>query len=131
MSTESFHRPLLLLLLCVTLLGTRIGGMHLHLCFDGQEPPASLHMLDLDVQHEAPGIDAPHQDADLVLGENGLVKFVKSMVELPVLLLALLLVWRAPAVRLHRPRRTLDVPAPLSSFSLRPPSCGPPVLFSR
>ena len=54
-------------ILCAILLLVRVGGPHLHLCFDGSEPPASFHAFDLAGHHGLPGIDASHDDADIAL----------------------------------------------------------------
>jgi hypothetical protein len=63
---------LLIALLCGVLLLTRLGGTHLHLCFDGSEPPISLHVADAGDHH--PGESAPHADQDVALGADLLVK---------------------------------------------------------
>lgn len=120
------HQPWLLTLLCVMLLVVRVGGAHLHLCFDGGEPPASLHLMDNGVHHGAPGMDAQHQDADIAVAGEVLVKFAKLGLDLPVLLLAALLVWsllqapRQPAPGYRNPL------SPSTASFLRPPLRGPP-----
>jgi hypothetical protein len=72
-------------------------GAHGHYCFDGQEPPISVHLhLDghqphshLDT-HEAHGHhpDEAHQDADIELNQSALTKL--SKIDLAVVLLAAL-----------------------------------------
>lgn len=124
------HSPWLLTLLLVMLLVVRVGGAHLHLCFDGGEPPISLHLMDHGLHHGAPGMDAGHQDADVAVADDALAKFAKLGLDLPVLLLAALLVWSL----LQAPRQ----PAPgyrnpvffSAAHSLRPPLRGPPLLTS-
>jgi hypothetical protein len=124
------HNPWLLTLLCVMLLVVRVGGAHLHLCFDGGEPPASLHLMDHGLHHGAPGMDAQHQDTDIAVAGEVVVKLAKLGLDLPVLLLAALLVWSL----LQAPRQ----PAPgyrhpfffSAARSLRPPLRGPPLLTS-
>lgn len=123
-------RPVLLMLLCITVLVARVSGAHLHFCLDGSEPRASLHVMDV-VDNHPPGIDAPHHDFDVLLGEQTLAKYGKSsLLDLPVFLIAAL----SLLLLLQPRRRELFVPlvlAPLRASSyLRPPSCGPPALFS-
>jgi hypothetical protein len=64
---------------------------HLHVCFDGQEPPASVHfgeesahehsgahgLIDSGLAHHASGDGAPHDDTDVDLGNQALAKTVK------------------------------------------------------
>ncbi len=112
------------------LLVVRVGGAHLHLCFDGGEPPASLHLMDHGLHHGAPGMDAGHQDADMAVAGEVLVKLAELDLDLPVLLLAALLVWSV----LQAPRQ--PVPGYRNPFAfyaartLRPPLRGPPLLTS-
>lgn len=84
----------LLTLICVLLLTVRVAGPHLHLCFDGQEAPASFHVLDIGLHHAA-GHSAPHQDTDVSLAVDGVSKTGKqlSFDDLPIVLLAALLAW--------------------------------------
>ena len=53
---------------------------HVHYCFDGQEPPAAVHLVDsTDHDHELPGHDdgTEHDDLDLDLPNQALAKAVK------------------------------------------------------
>jgi hypothetical protein len=54
---------------------------HVHYCFDGQEPPASVHLVDsTDHEHELPGHHddgAEHDDLDLDVPNQALAKAVK------------------------------------------------------
>jgi hypothetical protein len=125
MVRTSPSRTLLLTLVCVALLVARIGGAHLHLCFDGSEPPASLHVLDVGL-HSGVSADSEHHDYDLMLGEQTLAKYGDHEIDLPALLLTALvlllvvpLARRAAIVRSPAPR----VRAP---SSLHPPPRGPP-----
>lgn len=115
------------IVLLVVLL-TRLGGVHLHLCFDGLEAPATIHAADTadhaDSHHH---LDDQHADKDVdVLGAM-LVKKSGGSADLPALFaicLALLLLlprprghWPAAASHLIFPRLLL----------LRPPLRGPPL----
>lgn len=91
-----FH-PLLAVLLCLALIMVRVGGAHLHLCFDGTEPPASYHAFDDSVHHELPDVSVMHQDADVALSGVMYSKPGKSAGDLYVLLFAIALAWTAPA----------------------------------
>jgi hypothetical protein len=122
-------RYVLLTLLCVSVLVACVSGAHMHFCLDGSEPRASLHVMDgFDMRHDA-GMDAPHHDVDILLGEQTLSKSGQLSVDLPLLLIATL------CLLLLRPKRresfvllvATDHRAP---SHLRPPSCGPPSLFS-
>ena len=53
---------------------------HVHYCFDGQEPPASVHLVDgTDHEHELPGQSdgEEHDDLDLDVPNQALAKAVK------------------------------------------------------
>lgn len=61
------------------------SGVHGHFCFDGQEPPISLHvdMLDGHTVHED---GEAHQDVDIEQPQSILVKTFKLDLFLPVFL---------------------------------------------
>lgn len=115
---------LLIALLCGVLLLTRLGGTHLHLCFDGSEPPISLHVADAGDHH--PGESAPHADQDVALGADLLVKKPAGGFDLGALAFAftflLLIVFRAPGIR----PEALILPLRSARTRLRPPLRGPP-----
>lgn len=132
--------------LCLALLWARVGGVHLHLCFDGQEPARSLHISDQNhhgdhhaLHHDAHhadhddghhAADAMHNDVDVSLLNEGLSKPVKLLVDLPLLLLAVLCIAALVRATMHTRGRG-DPPPPLTSIlSLRPPLRGPPVRAS-
>jgi hypothetical protein len=54
---------------------------HMHYCFDGQEPPAAVHVVDsIDHAHEIPGHhdgDAEHNDLDVDVSNQALAKACK------------------------------------------------------
>jgi hypothetical protein len=62
---------------------------HVHYCFDGQEPPAAVHLVDrTDHDHEIPGHDPDgdhddHEDLDVDLPNQALAKACKH--DLPAL----------------------------------------------
>lgn len=116
---------LLIALLCGVLLITRLGGAHLHLCLDGSEPPISLHVADSGEHH--PGeTAAPHDDQDLGLGADLLVKKPVGGFDLTALAFALafllFIAFRAPGI----PPAPYTLPFRSARTRLRPPLRGPP-----
>lgn len=112
------------LLLAVSVLTVHGSGLHVHLCQDGQEPPAALHFEDSGI-HADHGAEQ-HQDFERPL-DDGLTKTVKSGLDSPALVnsagLALLLVFDVAATPLVERRL-----APTRSFRfLRPQLRGPPL----
>lgn len=110
--------------LCLAIFATRVGGAHLHLCFDGQQLPAS-------VQIGQPGVDeARHgqQDKDVSVVADALVKNIDSTFVLPSLLVAAVLLFILSAPRGARFSRDADLQIIPSSHGhhLRPPLRGPP-----
>lgn len=87
-------------LLCIVLLAVRMGGAHLHLCFDGLEPPLAIHAGDI-AGHDGEQLDTPtdiqHADTDLSLVDDGVAKTIKLTL-MPMLLAALLLLCLRPAM---------------------------------
>jgi len=116
-----------LIALCLAMISLRVAGAHLHLCFDGTEPPVSYHVGDSG-QHHADQHEAheQHTDRDMPVGEDFLLKkTVDDTGTLALFAFALLLFLLAPARQLRR----VDHQAPplRHSFSwLRPPLRGPP-----
>lgn len=70
------------LLLAVSVLTVHGSGLHVHLCQDGQEPPAVLHFEDSGI-HADHGAEQ-HQDFERPL-DGGLTKSVKSGLDSPAL----------------------------------------------
>lgn len=64
------------------------SGAHGHFCFDGQEPPLSMHM-DMLGEHPEHTSAEQHADADIDLLQFAFAKLVK--IDLPILIAALLL----------------------------------------
>jgi hypothetical protein len=121
-------RFLLVMLLCVALVAVRATGMHLHLCFDGAEPAASLHLTDdgtAGATHLV-GTGPAHDDLDLSLIDEVLGKLSKSSFNLPVVLLTCALLFLFPRAATPIPRPVLW--GGFASFPrfIRPPLRGPP-----
>jgi hypothetical protein len=121
------YRLLLTLILCIALLAVRVGGAHLHLCLDGQEPASAVHVGGDSLIHDQLENGPAHQDYDVDLISNPLGKFAKVDFSLFALILAVTLL-------LLTGRRTEPVLQQvfLRAFTpparLRPPSCGPPLI---
>ena len=66
--------------LAVLFAGLTNAHSHVHYCFDGQEPPAAVHLVDgTEHEHELPSHSdgAEHDDLDLDLPNQALAKAVK------------------------------------------------------
>ncbi|MGK2942352.1 MAG: hypothetical protein ACSLFJ_11840 [Immundisolibacter sp.] len=125
MPLRCLPRPWLLTLVCVALLFVRLGGAHMHLCFDGGEPPASLHVT--DASHHAEHHDGQdHVDRDVSLLGDALTKFGKSSLDQPLLLAAFWLVVLLLARLRIRPAEPPRVAIYPPRFC-RPPPRGPPL----
>ena len=67
-----------------------LGGVHSHFCFDGKEPPMSVHM-DVIGGHSEHAESEEHRDVDVDMSPSVAVKYLK--IDLPLLaVLALILV---------------------------------------
>ncbi len=99
------------------------SGAHGHLCFDGQEPPVSVHIHapDMHADHDS---DQNHVDANVDIGQLAPAKSLK--VDSPfVLIAAYLFAWlfsKPAQIFVHYFRFT-----PSQQFGLRPPLRAPPV----
>lgn len=118
---------LLLWVVALAVLTVRVSDTHLHLCFDGQEPPTTLHFADASVHNDEDHEGETHADRDFDPFVGLLLKSGNSDpdVALPVSLVALVVLLppvsdTVPAAS-DAPPSTLDPP-----FFLRPPLRGPP-----
>jgi hypothetical protein len=114
--------------LCLALVVLRVGGVHLHLCFDGSEPPISYHVADSGIHHldeHEPG--ETHSDRDMALGEDVLLKKPAKAQDSLLFLFAFALLLFLLS-RSSEPRPAADAPARhrRGLAWLRPPLRGPP-----
>jgi len=118
----------LLLLACTILILARTSGAHLHLCFDGAEQPASVHLSEDGDTDFHPGANGTHSDIDVsLIGEALLKKSTGGIDLLPMLVASFILLGTLLLGARNlppRPRSTVRVPIP--PFKLRPPLRGPP-----
>jgi hypothetical protein len=111
--------------LTIALAVAGMGGLHLHLCFDGGEPATSLHVRDAGIHHGLPASGDDHADVDLALDNDVLSKFGKFDFEFAVPTTMALLLWTlllGPASFESSLRRF----APVRWHHVRPPLRGPP-----
>jgi hypothetical protein len=132
----------LLAVVCVAMVAMRLTGAHLHYCFDGREPPVTLHAdghtqadshaHHLDVLATADGSDQAgvmHDDLDVSVSDGALVKKAASLFD-PFFWIAasVLLCLLAPLVRVRISTVEHSLPIGPHRAHLRPPLRGPPVL---
>jgi hypothetical protein len=118
---------LLLWVVALAVLTVRASDTHLHLCFDGQEPPTTLHFADASVHHDENHDGETHADRDFDPFVGLLLKSgnTDSDVALPLGVVALVVL--LPPVSDTVPAAS-DPPSAATDppFYLRPPLRGPP-----
>lgn len=124
----SAHTRAFLLLLCIAMLVMRVGGAHLHLCFDGTEPRAVIHLDDGSLESEHEKNASSHSDFKLSLSGEALAKKAGTGFDLPALLIVCTLLfllprWNTPKI----PRQRATAALFQNAFLLRPPLRGPPL----
>jgi hypothetical protein len=120
----------LLILLCIGIVMMRVGGAHLHYCFDGSEPPVSLHIDGhAGSHHMSNGVSSSnHEDIDISVGVDALVKKVPTLLDLLGLIAALaIFLHLLPRVKTVVPSFDLVLPFSTRRAYLRPPLRGPPL----
>jgi len=127
MTPSRSHLTTWIWLIIAALVFGRVEGAHLHLCFDGQEPPAAVHIADSADHDDAHHRDTEHVDQDVELLDATLVKKSDSHADLQVAFvpsLSLLL----PVAQATSSRPTiLTHPPPRRFLYLDPPPRGPPL----
>jgi hypothetical protein len=120
------HNRLVLLICSVMLLVLRVGGAHLHLCFDGQEALATVHLLDGGQEHREDGGPERHQDENLDDGASSLVKSFGADNDAPVLPTTGFLAFITLTAATIAPVDRLRLPSFDTGTCLLPPPRGPP-----
>jgi hypothetical protein len=111
----------------LTVLTVRASDTHLHLCFDGQEPPTTVHFADASVHHDDHHEGEDHADKDVdpfvgTLAKSGDADTgVALLASIPALAIFLPVMRGAPPML-----PDLEVRAAGPPFHLRPPLRGPP-----
>lgn len=118
---------LCLWMLAIALVAMRMSGIHLHLCTDGQEAAASVHLLDGSIHHAGDDADEGHQDRDLSIFGAAIFKKYDAAGDVIPLLGVLFLLFVLPRVRssISFARITELPPGPRLYFT--PPLRGPPL----
>jgi hypothetical protein len=102
-----------------------LSGMHGHYCFDGAEPPVSVHFDVVDgpdADHDV--ANKMHVDVDNNPAQTNAIKILS--IDLPFLALALLLVFVWPIVRGQGYNLSKTPSSWLTVTNLRPPLRAPP-----
>ncbi len=81
------HKTIVFMALAIWLI-TSWSGAHRHICFDGQEPPVTVHM-ELIGDHPEHDANEKHVDANFDLNQLLIIKLVK--IDLPFLIATVLL----------------------------------------
>lgn len=112
--------------LCIAILATRVNGVHLHLCFDGQQPQVSVQSG--HAGSDEAGVTHTENDTDVSLVGDALLKNLSSNGAVPVLLVAAILLFILGSLRQVGFTGCFSRPAILHApgFHLRPPLRGPP-----
>lgn len=118
---------LCLWIFAIALMAMRISGAHVHLCADGQEEAASVHLLDASPHHGDDEAADGHQDRDVNISDAALFKKSFTGGDLMPLVFALILLLVLPHVRAFIPRAS-TVALPLGPrLHFTPPLRGPPL----
>lgn len=120
---------LLIILLCIGIVMMRASGAHLHYCFDGSEPPVSLHIDNHAGSHHKTDSVASeeHADVDVSLGLDILIKKAPTPLDLLGLIAALsCFIWLLPRIRAVALSADCLIPFFIRRAYLRPPLRGPP-----
>jgi hypothetical protein len=117
---------LVLALVCATLVALRIAGAHLHLCFDGSEPPVALHIGESGGHHGEELAGFTHSDRDVNVSGDYLSKKPGATVDLGALCSFLALLLFVISLRTPLPVHRLPRPARRVLTHGLPPPRGPP-----
>jgi hypothetical protein len=119
--------PHWLLIVLLAVLVTRLGGAHLHLCFDGQELPATLHAGDTAEHSQGHHLGEQHSDKDVDVLGAVLMKKSSGSTDMPVLLAVCLVLLLLPRLLGQWPPAVFYQVFPHQPLRLRPPLRGPPL----
>jgi hypothetical protein len=123
----------LLTLVAIAVIAMPASGVHLHLCFDGAEAPATVHFAEDGNSHnghaaQEPASEAPHSDRDVELGAPAVAKKVDRTVDLPSLMAVAFVLFRLPVPTPAVLPETHDATViSASAYRILPPPRAPPV----
>jgi hypothetical protein len=113
-------------MVAIATFGVRLGGIHMHLCFDGQEPPASLHVEHEHGHDDYHHSDGSHQDQDVDLLAQAFFKKA-DLGELDIAGAVLEIVALLPIGDQLGPERLTTIQPTGPPHFVVPPLRGPPV----
>jgi hypothetical protein len=126
MHRRHHNRITCLWLALIAIVVGQLGGAHLHLCFDGQEPAAAVHVSDNVVHDDADHLETEHVDQDVELFDATMVSKADVFGDLLIFSCGVLLFVLPLQVGTHaRPTSAVATAQP-ALFFLRPPLRGPP-----
>ena len=120
-----FHHQQLARIVLFLWLFTSLSGMHAHYCFDGLEPPVSVH-FEMAGDHPDHSDEATHIDADNKPSQIIALKIFN--IDFLFLLAAFLVIACWPLVLGQRFSLSKTPTSWLAVFALRPPLRAPPVV---
>jgi hypothetical protein len=132
----SYNAKLLFAGIFILVVMMRTGGAHLHYCFDGSEPPVSVHWQnDVDHHHVGHAADKPavasqveHSDVDVLLSDDAPIKKSTPDLDLIALVLALPILFALLSIiRSYASDFRSQVPSGAQRVFDRPPLRGPPL----
>lgn len=115
-----------LTLFCVAILVTRVSGAHLHLCFDGSEPPQSVQLSGPSSDDEKSEAGNTRHDLDVRFVDEAPGKKLDGGLQHPLLLSIALMLFmpRSGGISITSDRALPRAAIP--TFWLRPPLRAPP-----
>jgi hypothetical protein len=116
-------------LISLAVMAMPVSGAHLHLCFDGGEPPATFHAIEDGSSHDDEAATGAHNDTDVSLQQDASpAKKQDGAFDLPAAPAVAPFVLRLP-VTAPVPAFDTDVatPPPLRVTRVLPPLRAPPV----
>lgn len=126
MRRPSISRQICYWVLALALFVARSADAHFHLCLDGQEPRASVHVADGGIHHSDETVPQTHDDQDVKVVSDSVVKKGESAADLWVLATAWSLVDYLSYFTAEPPQYTAVAPSLSIRSYLRPPLRGPP-----
>lgn len=118
---------LCLWILAIALTAMRMSGAHLHLCSDGQEAAAAVHLVDASPHHAEDEAAGEHDDRDLSISSAAIFKKSDTGADLVALAFTLILLLIFPRPRAFVPAaRVAEPPHRLVPY-FTPPLRGPPL----
>jgi hypothetical protein len=114
-------------LISLAVMAMPISGAHLHLCFDGSEPPATFHPVEDGSAHDYTDAGVAHNDKDVRLQGSALAKKHDAAFDLAAAFTPAALIVRMPvSVPVLAFDTDVATPIPLRVARVLPPLRAPP-----